>query len=80
MALVLTPLKGVSKQDCMASTEGKSTKRLYRDIRLVVKQWCKTSASRPECFLAIRKTDSRGAKEHLRDHSNYVETPSKLAQ
>lgn len=23
MALVLTPLKGVSKQDCMASTEGK---------------------------------------------------------
>ena len=24
MALVLTPLKGVSKQDCMASTEGLS--------------------------------------------------------
>ena len=23
MALVLTPLKGVNKQDCMASTEGK---------------------------------------------------------
>ena len=32
MALVLTPVKGVSNQDCMASTEGKSAKRLYREI------------------------------------------------
>ena len=29
MTSVLTPVKGVSKQDCMASTEGKSAKRLY---------------------------------------------------
>ena len=32
MASVLTPLKGVTKQDCMASTEGKSAKGLYREI------------------------------------------------
>ena len=31
MASILTPVKGVSKQDCMASKEGKSAKRLYRE-------------------------------------------------
>ena len=29
MASVLMPVKGVSKKDCMASTEGKSAKRSY---------------------------------------------------
>ena len=32
MASVVTPVKGVSKQDCIAPTEGKSAERLYREI------------------------------------------------
>ena len=34
----------------------------------------------PKCFLGKWKDPWRGAKEHLRDHSNYVETLCEFTQ